>query len=118
MNSRKDIFTAFQEGSEQLRLQPSPQAWQKLESRLEAKPQQSGKVVSMRWLMAIAAALVLVFGVFFIQKNLNQNSLAVGSEPHPYNLQDLVNTDGCNPYCLLIKERKSLPDHYANPVRQ
>lgn len=118
MNARKDLFTAFREGSEQLNLQPSQQAWQKLETRMDAQPKQSGKVVPMRWLMAIAAMFVLLFGVIFINNNLKKNSFALGNEPAPSNLQDLVNTDGCNPFCLLLKERKELPGYYANPVRK
>ncbi len=117
MNSRKDIFTAFQEGSEKLKVQPSSRAWNRLESRLDGQKKESGRVVLMRWVSAMAALFILVAGVFFI-KNMNTHpSMASSAEPRPSMLQDLVNTEGCNPYCLLIKERKSLPEYYANPVR-
>ncbi len=118
MKSGKKISELFQEGSIGLTIQPSSQAWQKLESRLEGQPKQSGKVVSMRWLMAIAAMFVLIAGMFFINNEIGKNNIAFGNEPAPSNLQDLVNTDGCNPFCLLLKERNELPSYYANPVRK
>jgi hypothetical protein len=118
MNSRKDLFTAFQEGSERLAVQPSPRAWSQLERRLDGKRKTSGTVVLLRWVTAMAAVFVLVVGVFFITNMNTQPSVAIGDEPRPTILQDLVNTEGCNPYCLLIKERKSLPEYYANPVRK
>jgi hypothetical protein len=118
MNAQKDLFTAFKEGSEQLRMQPSPQAWHKLEGRLEAQPKPSGKVVPMRWLMAIAAMFVLLVGTFFINKHSTESGFAFGNEPVPTNLQDLVNTEGCKPYCMMLEGRKDLPSYYANPVRK
>ena len=118
MNSRKDISTAFREGSEQLTVQPSPQAWSKLESRLEVGQKRNGRVVLLRWLTAAAAMFVLVVGMFYIGKLSSGASMAFDNEPKPTQLEDLVNSNGCNPYCLLIKERKSLPEYYANPVRE
>ncbi|MBK9012830.1 MAG: hypothetical protein IPM82_01390 [Saprospiraceae bacterium] len=118
MNAQKDIFSAFQEGSEQLTVQPSPQAWRKLESRLEVGQKSNGRVVMLRWLTAAAAMFVLVVGMFYIGKLSGSQSMAFDNEPMPTQLEDLVNTDGCKPYCLLIKERKALPAYYANPVRK
>lgn len=118
MNAQKDLFTAFREGSEQLRMQPSPQAWQKLEGRLESHQRPAGKVVPMRWLMAIAAMFVLLVGTFFISKHATDSSFAFGNEPAPTNLQDLVNTEGCKPYCMLLNGRKELPSYYAFPIRK
>jgi hypothetical protein len=118
MNSRKDIFTAFQEGSERLTVQPTSRAWQRLEHRLDDQKRQSGKLVLMRWVTAIAALFILVAGVFFVANMNTAPAVAFGNEPRPTMLEELVNTEGCNPYCLLIKERKALPAYYANPVRQ
>lgn len=118
MSSNRDLFTAFREGSEQLRVEPSQQAWQRLESRMVAQPKPSAKIVSIRRLMALAATLVLLIGVFFVNKNVGGKSFAVANEPSPSKLEDLVNTDGCNPFCLVLKERNELPGYYANPVRK
>jgi hypothetical protein len=118
MNSRKDIFTAFQEGSQRLNVQPSPRVWQRLENRLDNQKRQSGKVVLMRWATALAALFILIAGVFFVSNMNTRPNMAIGNEPRPTMLQDLVNTEGCNPYCLLIKERKALPGYYSNPVRK
>ncbi len=118
MNSGKDLFTAFQEASEQLRKQPSPQAWHKLESRLDHGQKSNGRVVMMRWLTAAAAMLVLIVGVYFINGLSNGPSMALDHEPTPMFLEDLVNTEGCKPYCMLLEGRKELPEYYANPVRK
>jgi hypothetical protein len=118
MNSRKDIFTAFQEGSERLKVQPSTRAWQRLENRLDGQKQQSSRVVVMRWVTAMAALFILIAGVFFVSNINTRPSMAIGNEPRPTMLQDLVNTEGCNPYCLLIKERKALPTYYSTPARK
>ncbi len=117
MNSRKDIFTAFQEGSERLTVQPTPRAWQRLEHRLDGQKQQTGKVALMRWVTAMAALFILIAGVFFVSNMNTAPTVVIGNEPRPSMLQELVNTEGCNPYCLLVKERKALPAYYANPVR-
>lgn len=118
MNSRKDIFTAFREGSEQVRVAPSSRAWQQLEHRLDGQQKQAGKMVYLRWATAIAAAFILVVGLYFVTNLNSATSMAFGNEPHPTQLEDLVNTDGCNPYCLILQERDALPDYYANPVRK
>ncbi len=117
MNSRKDIFTVFLESSKQFAVQPSPHAWQNLERKLDSQPKEQGRVVLMRWATALAAMFVLVVGVWFVNNLGKAPSFAVEHEPMPKMLQNLVNTEGCNPYCLLLKERKELPAYYANPVR-
>jgi hypothetical protein len=116
MNSRKDLIAAFQEGSERLTVQPSRRAWQQLEHRLDARQGRQGRIVAIRWLTAIAAMLVLVVGIFFVQKATGPR-VASSSEPTPRFLEDLVNDANCNPYCFYIKNRQQLPDYYANPVR-
>ena len=72
----------------------------------------------MRWLTAVAAMLVLLVGVYFVNALSKDPSITLENEPHPSFLEDLVNTEGCNPYCLLLKARKELPSYYANPVRK
>ncbi|MCF8246966.1 MAG: hypothetical protein K9J37_18585 [Saprospiraceae bacterium] len=118
MNAQKDIFTAFREGSEQLTVQPSTRSWQKLEHRLDEGKKRHGRVVAMRWLTAIAATLVLFVGVYFVNNLSKGPGIALDTEPSPSFLEDLVNTGGCTPYCILLNARKELPDYYANPVRK
>jgi hypothetical protein len=117
MNSRKDIFTAFQEGSRRLAVQPSTKAWQHLEHRLDGQKRQPGRVVLMRWVTAVAALFILVAGVFFVSDMSSKPGVAFGNEPRPTLLEELSNDGSCNPFCLVLKERKALPDYYANPVR-
>lgn len=117
MKTQKDIFAAFEEASQRLRVQPSPQSWQKLENRL-VKSKRNGRVVVMRWLSAVAASLVLLAGIYYVGKVSSGQNLAFEQEPSPKFLEELVNTEGCNPYCLILEGRNELPEYYANPVRK
>ncbi|MBI1227655.1 MAG: hypothetical protein GC192_20645 [Bacteroidetes bacterium] len=118
MNSQKNIFSAFKEGSDGLSVQPSAQAWQKLENRLDFSQKRNGSVVLMRWVSAIAAMFLLIAGIYFVNNQTSDTGVAFDHEPSPSYLEDLVNTEGCNPFCLLLNERKELPSYYANPVRK
>ncbi|MBI5917375.1 MAG: hypothetical protein HY842_18560 [Bacteroidetes bacterium] len=117
MKTEKNISTLFREGSGHLAVQPSAQAWRKLEHRLD-RHQRRGRVVLLRWLTAAAAMLVLVAGAYFWSAALKPGTLVFQNEPAPKFLEDLVNTNGCKPYCMVMEGRKELPEYYANPVRK
>lgn len=118
MKTSKNITTLFQEGSQQLQVQPSPQAWQKLERRLDQHADRRGRIVIMRWATAAAAMLVLAAGVYLWNTSIKQEQLSMQFEPAPQHLEVLENTQGCQPYCMVLRARKELPDYYANPVQK
>lgn len=115
MKTEKSISTLFQKGAEQISVQPSGQAWQRLESRLE-KEERRGRVVVMRWVASAAAMLVLVAAIWLWSASMRQHNFAILDAAPPQNLKDLENVDGCEPYCLVLKARAELPAYYANPV--
>lgn len=118
MKTGKNISTLFREGSQQLQVQPSGQAWNELERRLERHGRQ-GRVVVMRWVAAIAAMMVLVAGAYFWNISMQaKNTFARLDGAVPQQLEDLENTDGCEPFCLVLQARKELPAYYANPVQK
>ena len=118
MKTGKNISTLFQEGGQNLRVQPSPQAWQRLERRLDRHKRPDGKVVLLHWASAIAAMLVLVAGMYFWSDFMKPEHLAMQGEAVPHSLEVLENTQGCKPYCLVLQARKELPAYYANPVEK
>lgn len=118
MNTRKDLFSAFQEASGQLKVKPSQQSWQKLSNRMDKRPKLTGKTITIAWLIAVAAIVVLVVSVVFINSDIINKKHTAGYGPAPSNLQDLINTEGCKPFCLVIEGRKELPSSYSKPVRK
>ena len=111
MKSQKDIETIIREGEKKLVLQPSPQAWQKLERRLEARrPKKNATIVGMRrWVALAATLLVLVVSLFFWSTNQY--------EYLPTFVEELNGNDGCNPFCMTIEARKDLPAFYTVPPK-
>lgn len=117
MKTGKNISTLFHESGYRLKVQPSAQAWHKLEHHLD-RHQRQGRVVVMRWIAAVAAMLVLVAGVYFWSISMRQDTFALLDSAPPQNLEDLENTNGCEPYCLVLQARNELPGYYANPVEK
>jgi hypothetical protein len=115
MNTRKDIESAFREAGQKLTVEPSSQAWQRLERRLDGQ-KKPGRVVLMRWVAAVAALFLLVFS-FYLLNSPKGNDFALDAGPVPSFLEDLANTGDCQPYCLLLTARGELPHDYAYPTR-
>ena len=114
MKSKKDIETLFRESEKKLAVQPSPQAWRKLERRLDGRGKKNGNIVFMRRWMAIAATLLVLVSAVYFWSISNNNS---EYNYMPTIVEELSGDHGCNPYCMVLKARKELPDYYANPVR-
>lgn len=112
------MFTVFRDAEKDLRVQPSPHAWRKLENRLDKGQRQRGRLVSMRWPLAVAALFALVFTVWMWNENKRPAAMALQDDATPVHLEDLENTNGCNPFCLILEGRKQLPDFYQVPFRQ
>ncbi|MEK7254765.1 MAG: hypothetical protein AAB316_08475 [Bacteroidota bacterium] len=122
MKTGKDIFTLFREGGQRLHLQPSPKAWDKLESRLGGRRREIRWLRVVHWQQLAAAAAVIGFvalaGFYFVQRMSNKLATANFDEAKPSFLEPLDTSGGCEPYCLLMKERHELPEYYAQPARE
>ncbi len=113
MKSQTNIDSVFREAEKKLKIQPSSQAWPRLERRLPARPK-NGAVVNMQKWMAIAASLiVLVSSVYFWSSS---NKLEF--DYMPTIVEELSGTYDCNPFCMLLEGRKELPAYYAAPIRE
>jgi hypothetical protein len=82
MKNSENIDKIFSEGLHSYERQPRPQAWEKLEARLQ-KPQ--SKVLPIWWKYASAASVALLLGVggywFSSQKEVTPNVVAVTPKP-------------------------------------
>ncbi len=117
MKKGKDISTLFREGERNLRAQPSLNAWNRLEGRLNNQ-KRSGNIVPMyRWMLAVAACLALVVSVYFWSGSSNGNNSMGIDNPAPASMEELINNDGCQPYCMTLEALKELPAFYVVPGR-
>jgi hypothetical protein len=117
MKTGKDIPALFREGAQGLKVQPSPHAWQRLERQLEKHPP-NGRVVLMRWVMAVAAMLVLSFGLYWWSGTVQSGMVSLLQSPPPASMEELADSGGCEPYCLMLKSRQELPAYYAFPEQK
>ena len=120
MKKHKDLSTLFRESEKHLTVQPSSDAWSRMENRLDNAPKsQNGKVVRMNGfrLFSLAASFVLLVGaVYFFQNN---DSIDVADEFFkPTFMETLTGAEDCNPYCAVLKARKELPEEYAKGIER
>ena len=107
----KNIESVVREGEKKLTIQPSAQAWRKLENRLDHRRPKNGTIIVMRQWMAIAATLlVLVVSLFIWSANEGPKYDFV-----PTFVEEIGDNAGCQPYCMVIEARKELPAFYAVP---
>ena len=114
MKSQKNIETLLRESEKKLTIQPSNQAWNKLERRLDVRKKKNGNIVFMRHWMAIAASLIVLVSSLYFWSATDKNS---NFDYLPTIVEELGDTNDCNPYCMVLEGRKKLPEYYANPVR-
>ena len=119
MKKQKDISTLFRESEKHLTVQPSADAWGRLEKRLEAAPKKhNGRIVRLsrfRFLSIAASLLFLVGAVYFWQNSKSATDLA-DDIFKPTFMETLTGAEDCNPYCAVLRARKELPEEYARGV--
>ena len=117
MKAGKDIPALFREGANGLKVQPSPQAWKKLERKLDYHPA-TGRVVLMRWILAVAAMLVLSIGLYWWSESVQSGMVSLLHSPPPASMEELTHPGGCEPFCLMLNSRRELPADYALPEQK
>lgn len=100
-----------------MKVQPSPHAWHKLERQLD-KDSAAGRVVLMRWVMAVAAMFVLSFGLYWWSGGVQSGMVSLLKSPPPDLMEELTGAYSCEPYCLMLKSRQELPAYYALPAQK
>ncbi len=91
MKQSKDIFDLFRESKHKLDEAPSPQAWRRLEKRLDTRRATRGS--SIYRIMAMAAGVLLLIGVFSLLPALDQKTAdtdVVALNNPPSEMEDLV----------------------------
>ena len=114
MKSKKDIVSSIRNGEKSLVIQPSPQAWKKLEHRLDAQRPKNGTIIAMRQWIAIAATLLVLVASISIW-NAGQNFSDY--DYMPIFVEELGDNIDCKPYCMVIEARKELPAFYSVPSK-
>lgn len=107
----KNMESIFREEGRKITMEPSAQAWRKLENKLDQQRPEKGKVVLMRQWMAVAASLL----VLFVSLQLWDRSASPAYDYIPTFVEEIEDNPGCQPYCMLIEMRKELPGFYAVP---
>ncbi|GAB4244156.1 MAG: hypothetical protein Kow0027_03750 [Saprospiraceae bacterium] len=115
MKKQPEIMeTQFKKAADQIRLQPSERAWQRLEQKLDQKLPAKRRFLQA-WVWTAAAALLLALSVLWWHHPAgNGIEQLVHSQP-PASLEELEATGSCEPYCLMIKHRNELPMDYRFP---
>ncbi len=116
MDTEKGLFSQIKEEMQDYRLQPSDDAWSNLERSLPT----GLSSVKMVWLrrMSVAAVFLAIAAVFlwFNRTPAFDNQALFG--PPPTSLEVLQVTEDCEPYCLLLRVRSTLPEYYQHPVEK
>jgi len=91
MKKRRDVFDAFRESGQQLKITPSGSAWRKLESKLDA--QRRRRQIQFYGITSIAAVLALVVALAAILPlldNARQTTFAQSENPVPKSFEALT----------------------------
>jgi hypothetical protein len=90
MRDRNELNELFRRNQYKLRERPDPRVWNRLEQRLNGKPDRRfGRVVS-RWSMA--AAILILVGVAFVLLqvvDISQHAAQANANPQPTEIEDL-----------------------------
>lgn len=113
MKSQDQITELFRKSAGQLTVEPSRQAWDRLESKLDCRADRV-QIRRIRWI-SVAASIILVAGSFFLwQAKTGSGRLIRDFTP---DIVEVLDGNGdCAPYCMLIRSRNELPSYYAAPV--
>ena len=72
----------------------------------------------LKRLSIAAAVLVILGGAYWWNMNKHLTAISLQNSPLPKSLEELVSDNGCQPYCLMLEARKSLPYDYAHPTQK
>lgn len=95
-----------------LEIPPSPQAWQRLEAKLDryAWQRRRRRLYSRALPAAAAAVLLLVMGLHHLQAPDRDRYAFLFQSPAV--LEDLPPTEGCAPVCLSLEALRKHADRY------
>lgn len=121
MKQSKDIFDLFRESKHKLDEAPGPQAWRRLEKRLDTRRAARGN--SLYRIMAMAAGVLLLIGVFSLLPALdqgNQDTNVVALNTPPSEMEDLVvdPADTDRNIIKVVEFSRQYQDRMAQPIEE
>ncbi len=118
MKTKKDPFDLFRDNQHKLSERPSPQAWRRLERRLDAhKNRRSGSWFSSHLGMVAAIALLVVsITVISFLTNHKNEIQAAASEPVPAQLEELTASADQQEMLKVVEFSRRYQDRLAKPT--
>ncbi|WP_143473222.1 hypothetical protein [Flavilitoribacter nigricans] len=121
MKQSKDIFDLFRESKHKLDEAPNPQAWRRLEKRLDTRRATRGG--SLYRIMAMAAGVLLLIGVFSLLPALDQNSPqedVMALNHPPSEMEDLVvdPADSDQNIIKVVEFSRQYQDRMVQPIEE
>lgn len=121
MKQSKDIFDLFRESNHKLDEAPGPQAWRRLEKRLDTRRASRGN--SLYSIMAMAAGVLLLIGVFSLLPALDKPKLdheAVAMNTPPSEMEDLVviPADDDQNIIKVVEFSRQYQDRMVQPIEE
>lgn len=120
MKQQKDLFDLFRESKHKLDEAPNPQAWRRLEKRLDTRRATRGS--SIYRIMAMAAGVLLLIGVFSLLPALEQNvaeDSAMAMNNPPSEMEDLVVDPNSDQEIIKVVEfSRQYQDRMAQPIEE
>lgn len=91
MKKGRDVFDAFRESGQQLRIAPSGSAWRKLERKLETQRRRRRiQLYSFTSIAAVIALAVALAAILPLLDNARQTAYAVNANPAPQSFEPLT----------------------------
>jgi hypothetical protein len=119
MKHHKDIFDLFRDSQHKLNERPSPEAWRRLERRLDNHRHRNRFAMNRHYgMVAAVVALVLLVTIFslFIDKGSNR-MLAINGE-QPVAVEDLLYSDVDVEALKIVEFARQYQGEVAYPVRE
>ncbi|MCB0633216.1 MAG: hypothetical protein R2824_17540 [Saprospiraceae bacterium] len=120
MKTQKDLFDLFRENQQKLDESPNPQVWRRLEKRLDTRRTSHGS--SIYRIMAMAAAILLLIGVFSLLPALDQSAgqdEAVALNTPPSEMEDLAQDAPADQNIIKVVEfSRQYQDRMVQPIEE
>lgn len=120
MKTQKDLFDLFRENQHKLDESPNPQVWRRLEKRLDTRRAARGS--SLYRIMAMAAGVLLLIGVFSLLPALDQPQTqdeAIAMDTPPSAMEDLVKDAQVDKQIIKVVEfSRQYQDRMGQPIEE
>jgi len=119
MKKRRDVFDAFRESGQQLKVSPSGSAWRKLEHKLDARRHR--RRVQFYGITSIAAVIALVVALAAILPlldNARKTAYAENANPAPQSFETLAPVSEADEVAIWAVEYSRQQERVARPIAE